>query len=147
MARWPGAPGAAGRPGSRTRQAIASQASTDSPASTPKPQRQLLRSISQASGVAVASTPRPLRLITRPEMAVKRSGAKCRPMNTVHTRKAGAQPAPISACPSSSTPKLPACEDSSAPATANGSASRMVRRTPHKSSDTPMASCMAPNAK
>ena len=69
------------------------------PASTPKPQRQSLASISQASGVAVASTPMLLRLMIRPEMAVKRCALKWWLMNTVQTKNAGAQPVPISICP------------------------------------------------
>lgn len=82
---------------------MAAQASTQPSASAAKPQRQELASISQASGVAVASTPRLPMLITSPEVAVKRSAAKCRLMNSVHTRNAGAQPVPISSCPSRST--------------------------------------------
>ena len=50
--------------------------------------------------LAVASTPRLLTLITMPETAVKRAPPKCRLMNTVQTRKAGAQPVPISIWPS-----------------------------------------------
>jgi hypothetical protein len=42
-------------------------------------------------------------LITVPDTAVKRSGAKCRLVNTVQTRKAGEQPVPISSCPAIST--------------------------------------------
>ena len=82
---------------------MTSQDATAAMASTPKPQRQWLTSISQASGVAVASTPRPAMLITSPETGVKRCGAKYLAMNTVHTRKAGAQPVPISTWPSSSS--------------------------------------------
>jgi hypothetical protein len=44
----------------------------------------------------------PARLITSPDIAVKREASKCRAMNTVHARNAGAQPTPINACPSSS---------------------------------------------
>ena len=89
--------------GARTSHHMAAHDTADAMASTPKPQRQWLTSISQASGVAVASTPRPLMLMISPEVAVKRCGAKYLAMNTVHTRKAGAQPVPISICPSSST--------------------------------------------
>jgi hypothetical protein len=39
---------------------------------------------------------------TMPETVAKRAAGKCRAMNTVHTRKAGAQPTPISACPATS---------------------------------------------
>ncbi len=64
--------------------------------------RHELASTSQASGVPVASSPMPPRLITAPDTAAKRSGGKWCATNTVHTRKAGAQPMPISTWPSSS---------------------------------------------
>ena len=126
---------------------MAAQLSRPRAASTPKPQRQLLSSINSASGVAVASKPRPLMLITRPDTAVNRAAGKYRPMNTVHTRNAGAQPLPISTCPSSSQPKLGASADITPPTTATGKAQTMVRRTPNTSIDTPITSCISPKEK
>jgi hypothetical protein len=133
--------------GSCTSRQISSQASTPSPASTQKPVRQELACTSQASGVPVNSMPTPPSAITRPETAAKRTGGKWRAMNTVQTRKAGAQPMPISTCPSTSTPKLPARADSAEPAMATGKATSTVRRTPCRSMPMPMNSCMAPKAK
>ncbi len=83
-------------------------------------------------------------LIASPDMAVKRSAAKCRAMNTVQARKAGAQPMPISACPSTSAPKPGAKAHSAAPPTAIGNAHRTVRRTPYRSSESPMVICSRP---
>jgi hypothetical protein len=84
---------------------------------------------------------------TSPETEAKRAAGKCRAMNTVHTRKAGAQPMPISTWPVISSGKLVASADSSAPAIASGKAVSTVRRTPWRSMPMPMKSCMAPKAK
>src|SRR5574337_298486 len=142
-----GASGARGSGGSCTCHAISPQAATEQPASTKKPMRHDVASTSHASGVPVTSRPMPPTLRIRPETAAKRSGGKWRAMNTVHTRKAAAQPMPISTCPSTSTAYPGASADSSAPAIASGKAVSTVRRTPCRSMPTPMASCSAPNAK
>ncbi len=86
--------------GSCTRRQISSQASTDSAASNAKPPRQPQRSTSQASGVPVSSRPRPPTPMPMPDTNAKRELGKCREMNTVQARKAGAQPTPISIWPS-----------------------------------------------
>ena len=82
-----------------------------------------------------------------PFTAANRAAGNRRAMNTVHTRNAGAQPMPISTCPTSSSVKLGASADSAAPAIVSGNAASTVRRTPCKSMPTPIASCSAPNAK
>ena len=74
------------------------------PPSTQKPMRQDEASISQASGVPVSSMPMPPRPSVMPEMAAKRFAGMLRAMNTVQTRKAGAQPTPISTWPATSMP-------------------------------------------
>ncbi|MDT4862830.1 hypothetical protein FQZ97_975030 [compost metagenome] len=89
--------------GSCTQRQIASQANADAKASTRKPARHEYACTSHASGVPVASMPRPPMASTMPDTVAKRAAGKCRAMNTVHTRKAGAQPTPISACPATST--------------------------------------------
>src|ERR1019366_9513987 len=77
--------------GSCTFHAIRHHAAAEQPASTQKPIRQEVASTSHASGVPVASSPIPPMLRTAPDIAANRSAAKCRAMNTVHTKKAGAQ--------------------------------------------------------
>ena len=133
--------------GSCTSAQISPQASTPQPPSTQKPMRHELASISQASGVPVSSRPMPPTLMARPEMAAKRCAGMCRAMNTVHTRKAGAQPMPISTWPATSMPKLVDSADTAAPAIATGKAVSTVRRTPCRSMPMPMNSCMLPKAK
>ena len=102
---------------------------------------------SQASGVPVSSMPMPPRPSVRPEIAANRSAGKWRAINTVHDRKAGAQPMPISTCPATSIGKVVASADSAEPAMATGNAVSTVRRTPCRSMPMPMNSCIAPNAK
>ena len=109
--------------------------------------RQDVASISHASGVPVISMPMPPNPSVMPDTAAKRPGGKCRAMNTVQTRKAGAQPTPISTWPSTSTPKFGASADSAAPAMASGKAVSTVRRTPCRSMPMPMNNCMPPKAK
>ena len=82
---------------------MTSQASAEPAASTRKPVRQELTSTTQASGVPVSSMPRPPIPSTSPETDANCAAGNWRAMNTVHTRKAGAQPMPISACPSSTS--------------------------------------------
>ena len=89
--------------GSCTQRQIASHASAEAAASTTNPARHEYACTSQASGVPVTSMPMPPIASTSPETVAKRAAGKCRAMNTVHTRKAGAQPTPISACPATST--------------------------------------------
>ena len=95
---------ASARAGSCTRRQISSHASTDNTASSAKPLRQPQRSTSQASGVPVSSRPMPPMPRPTPDTNAKRELGKCREMNTVHARNAGAQPTPISNWPSSSQP-------------------------------------------
>ena len=90
--------------GSCTRRQISSHASTDKPASSAKPLRQPQLSTSQASGVPVSSRPVPPMPRPMPETKAKRELGKCREMNTVQARNAGAQPTPISNWPISSQP-------------------------------------------
>ena len=89
-----------GLAGSRTKAKMTSQASAEPAASTRNPVRQELTSTTQASGVPVSSMPRPPIPSTSPETDANCAAGNWRAMNTVHTRKAGAQPMPISACPS-----------------------------------------------
>ena len=88
------------RSGSCTRRQISSQASADITASSTNPLRQPARCTSQASGVPVNSSPSPPTPMAMPDTKAKRALGKCRAMNTVQARNAGAQPTPISNCPS-----------------------------------------------
>lgn len=65
----------------------------------------------------------------------------------VHTRKAGAQPMPISTCPITSHVKLPASADIAAPSTISGVAASTVRLSPCMSMPMPITSCRPPKAK
>ena len=88
---------------SRTTANTATQASAEPAASTANPVRHELTSTTQASGVPVASIPSPPSPSTSPDTEANCAAGKRRAMKTVHTRKAGAQPIPISACPSSTS--------------------------------------------
>ncbi|MOA28281.1 hypothetical protein D3C78_1492100 [compost metagenome] len=90
--------------GSCTFQAISSQDSTDSAPSRAKLLRQPWRSTSQASGVPVSSMPMPPSPRLTPDTMANCEALKWRAMYTVQTRKAGAQPRPISTWPASSQP-------------------------------------------
>ena len=92
------------RAGSCTRRQIKSHASADSTASSTKPLRQPHCCTSQASGVPVSSRPSPPTPMPTPDRNAKREAGKCRAMNTVQARKAGAQPTPMSSCPNISQP-------------------------------------------
>ena len=89
--------------GSRTNAKMTSQASADPAASTRKPVRQELTFTTQASGVPVISMPSPPMPSTMPDTEANRAASNWRAMNTVQTRNAGAQPMPISACPSTAS--------------------------------------------
>ena len=92
----------ASRAGSCTSRQISSHASAAITPSAAKPMRQEVASISQASGVPVISMPIPPRPRMMPEIAAKRPAGKCREINTVHTRNAGAHPMPIRTWPNTS---------------------------------------------
>ena len=83
-----------------------------------------------ASGVPVNSKPRLPTPRPTPDMKAKRWLGKWRATNTVQARNAGAQPTPISSCPSISQPYCGAQADSAAPITVRGKALSTVRRSP-----------------
>ena len=140
-------PAPAPRGGLRTSAKIASHDSTDIAPSTTKAVRHEVASISHASGVPVSSMPIVPSAIAVPDTAAKRCAGKRREMNTVQATKAGEQPIPISAWPSSSSRKSGAAAASAAPIIVSGNAVSTVRRSPRRSMPIPIASCSVPNAK
>jgi len=59
--------------------------------------------MSQANGVPVSTSPRPPMPMATPDIAAKRCAGKLLAMKSVHTTKAGEQPMPIKAWPSTRT--------------------------------------------
>ena len=116
-------------------------------ASDQYPVRQEPCSTMKAKGVPVYRMPRLAKLMHRPDSVPKRALSKCRAMNTVQAKNAGAQPSPIKPCPMSRVVYECAVAQMTAPTTAQGAAHNTVRRGPYTSMATPMGSCVRPKVR
>ena len=109
--------------------------------------RQPMVSAATARGVVANSTPAPPTTYTMPLSRANRSGGYHLEIVTSIPMRPAAQPAPMRARPRVS-PKTPsAIENTAEPPAAITNSPDMVRRGPNRSSNTPVGTCMRPNAR